>query len=68
MNFFDLSDFAFDHQDPDGVLHSPNRKGTIEPGAHLQKFNITNDVRATTLKHRSDACHHTGRRNFSKRS
>ena len=58
MKFFDLSDFAFDHWDPDGVLHSRNRKGTIEPGAHLQKFNIANDVRATTLKHRSDACHH----------
>ena len=62
----DLSEFAFDHWDPDGLLDSLNEKGNVEPAHNISNFRATSDMHATTLKHRDAACHQRGRRNFAK--
>ena len=49
---WDMTEFAFDHWDPRGVLHSRNEKGAVESHKNIHNFIMTDDVRATTLKHR----------------
>jgi hypothetical protein len=62
-----MGEFAFDHWDPHGELHIKNKKLDIEPKVNIANFVVTDDVRATTLKHRELACHHAGKRDFTKR-
>ena len=62
----DLSEFTFDHWDPDGLIDSLNKKGKLEPADNIQSFRVTSDMRATTLKHRVNTCHQRERHDFSK--
>jgi hypothetical protein len=64
---WDMGEFAFDHWDPRGELDTRNEKFDVEARINIKNFVLTDDIRATTLKHRADACHHNGRRDFTKR-
>ena len=62
----DLSEFLFDHWDPDGLLDVLNKKGSEEADMNIKDFNVTSDMCDSTLKHRTTTCHQRGRCDFSK--
>jgi len=66
-SLWNMGEFAFDHWDPHGELDIKNKKHKVEAKANINNFVVTDDVRATTLKHRDPACHHSGHRDFTKR-